>query len=426
MEFEVRLRTLHPYQQLIKDAPFKRKIVRAGRRGGKTVLAADIACDTFMKGLRCLYASPTKEQIDAFWYEVCRAFRAPIDGGVLRKNETEHIIELPETKTRIRAKTAWNADMLRGDYADVLILDEFQLMNEETWDKVGAPMLMDNNGDAYFFYTPPSLHTRSVTKARDPRHASKLFQRARASSNGRWAAFHFTSTDNPYLSSAALSSITDDMSHLSYRQEILAEDVEEVAGALWKRDLLDRTRVTLVPQLFRVVVGVDPPGGATECGIVTCGIGMIDGVLHGYILNDVSAACSPEEWAGRSVGAYREFKADRIVAEANYGGDMVENTVRETARNLGEDVSFKMVHAARGKAVRAEPIVAIFEQGRCHLVGEHAFLEEELCTWVPGVSKDSPNRLDAMVWALTELMLDLEPEAQNVVYDAMQLVQLEY
>ena len=103
------------------------------------------------------------------------------------------MIERPGSDQRIRAKTAWNADTLRGDYADLLILDEWQLMNEEAWEVVGAPMLLDNNGDAVFIYTPPSLHSRSTSKARDPRHAAKLFQRAQADTTGRWEVFHFTS-----------------------------------------------------------------------------------------------------------------------------------------------------------------------------------------------------------------------------------------
>src|SRR5665648_471414 len=96
----------------------------------------------------------------------------------------------------------------RGDYADLLILDEFQLMSESAWDEVGAPLLLDNNGDAVFIYTPPSLHSRSASKARDPQHAAKLFKRAAADTSGRWATFTFSSHENPYLSKVALADIT--------------------------------------------------------------------------------------------------------------------------------------------------------------------------------------------------------------------------
>ena len=177
---EVILRRPHDLQQQIRDNPAKRKIIRAGRRGGKTVVAATICVEKFLQGLRPLYAAPTSDQLDTFWFEVKRALQAPIDMGIFKKNETEHTIELPSTKQRIKGKTAWNSDTLRGDYSDYIVLDEFQLMDEESWHVVGAPMLLDNNGDALLIYTPPSLSSKSVTKARDPQHAAKLFKKAEA------------------------------------------------------------------------------------------------------------------------------------------------------------------------------------------------------------------------------------------------------
>ena len=146
--------------------------------------------------------------------------------GYLKKNESEHYIERPGTEQRIKAKTAWDADSMRGDYADLLMLDEFHLMNEDTWEVIGAPMLLDNNGDAVFVYTPPSLRSAGISKARDPRHAAKLFKMAQTDTTGRWQAFHFTSHDNPHTSREALAEIARDMSTQSYRQEILAEDDE--------------------------------------------------------------------------------------------------------------------------------------------------------------------------------------------------------
>lgn len=402
-EYTVHLRLPHAKQDIIRLSKAKRKVVRAGRRGGKTVVAATICVDRFLDGQRPLYATPTSDQLETWWFEVKKALAEPIEAGVFKKNETEHTIELEGTKNRIKGKTAWNADMLRGDYTDFLVLDEYQLMNEDTWGVVGAPMLLDNDGDAMFIYTPPSLHSRSISKARDPRHAAKMFKRAEQDTTGRWQAFHFTSQDNPYISTEALRDIIQDMSQLSYRQEILAEDVEEVVGALWTRELIARSRITQYPTLVRIVVGVDPPGGRTECGLVTAGLGQ-DG--HGYILEDRSLRGSPDTWADAVLTAYNRNQADRVVGEANYGGDMVEATIMQAAKSRNQTVSYKSVHASRGKAVRAEPIVAAFEQGRIHLVGEFPFLEEELCTWVPGETRESPNRLDALVWALTELMLE--------------------
>jgi len=420
-EYIVKLRLPHAKQEEIRRSETKRKIVRAGRRGGKTVIAATICIDKFLKGLRPLYATPTSDQLDTWWFEVKRALAEPIEAGVFKKNETEHTIEREGTKNRLKGKTAWNADMLRGDYSDFLVLDEYQLMNEDTWEVVGAPMLLDNDGDAMFIYTPPSLHSRSVSKARDPRHAAKMFKRAQQNTSDRWEAFHFASHDNPYISSVALADITQDMTRLAYKQEILAEDIDEAPGALWNRELINQTRVVQYPDLVRIVVGVDPTGSrGNECGIMVAGLGN-DG--HGYILDDKSLLGSPGEWADAVLTAYNRNQADIVVGEANYGGDMVESTILQAAKNQGQIIRYKNVHASRGKAVRAEPVVASYEHNRLHHVGEFPYLEDEMVSWIPGESRDSPNRIDAMVWAITELMIsEPEPEENIIVYDAMEAV----
>jgi len=407
LEHNVILRRPHPVQQLIRNSPAKRKVVRAGRRGGKTVCAATICVEKFIQGLRPLYAAPTSDQLDTFWYEVKKALQEPIDAGVFKKNETDHTIERPGTKNRIKGKTAWDSNTLRGDYTDYLVLDEFQLMNEDTWGVVGAPMLLDNDGDAMFIYTPPSLSTRSITKARDPQHAAKMFQKAQSDTSGRWGAFHFTSFDNPHISKNALEEITGDMTNLAYRQEILAEDIEEVPGALWTRKLLSKSRVTEYPDLVRIVVGVDPTGSQhNETGIVVAGK---DATGHGYVLDDKSLLGTPGEWGDAVITAYNRNDADAIVAEVNYGGDMVESNIMGIAESSNQICRYKNVHASRGKAVRAEPIVARYEKGIIHHIGEFPALEDEMVSWVPGESKYSPNRVDALVWALTELFIP-QPE----------------
>ncbi len=223
-KLQAHLHTLHPPQRAFVENKAKRKVARAGRRGGKTVGAAEMAVQSFLDGHRVLYATPTAEQMGRFWYEVKWSLQEAIDAGVYRVNETEHFIEQTGTLNRIKAKTAWNADTLRGDFADLLILDEHQLMDEDTWGVVGMPMLADNNGDAVFIYTPPSLRSAGVSKARDPRHAAKLFETAQKDKTGLWATFHWTSYDNPNISQEALKLMAVDMSREAYRQEILAED----------------------------------------------------------------------------------------------------------------------------------------------------------------------------------------------------------
>lgn len=396
--YQISLPIPHPKQAEFIYCKTPRIVCRAGRRSGKTVGVSILAVEAFLEGKRILYCAPTQDQLGRFWIEISRALVEPIAAGVFYKNETLHIIERSGTEQRIKAKTAWSADTLRGDYADVLILDEYQLMDEDAWGVVGAPMLLDRDGSAVFIYTPPSLHSRSISKARDSQHAAKLFQRAQADTSGRWQVFHFASHDNPHISQVALAEITQDMTHLAYRQEILAEDLDAAPGALWTREILDVGRVTETPDFERVVVAIDPSATAygDEAGIIVAGKAGDDF----YPLADCSVQGSPLVWATAAVTAYHLYHADRIVAEVNNGGEMVELTLRMVDANI----PYKAVSASRGKQVRAEPIAAIYEQGRGHHVGAFGALEDELCQWTPGDA--SPNRLDALVWAGTELMLD--------------------
>lgn len=325
-ELTINLPRPHEKQARFVDSQSKRIVVRAGRRGGKTVGVGIRAVKRFLAGRRILYGSPTADQIQRFWTTITTALAEPIEAGIFKKNETLHTIELLGTEQRIRAKTCWNADTLRGDYCDDLILDEWQLMNEDTWEIVGAPMLLDNDGDATFIYTPPSLKSRSTSKANDPQHAAKLFKKAKADTTGRWETFHFTSHDNPHVSATALEAITSDMSSLAYRMEINAEDVDEAPGALWTRTIIEANRTETCPELDRIAIGVDPSAttGGDEAGIITAGIAGQDG----YLIEDNTIRGSPTTWATAAVSAYHRHEADCIVAESNNGGEMVALTIK--------------------------------------------------------------------------------------------------
>lgn len=186
------------------------------------------------------------------------------------------------------------------------------------------------------------------------------------------------------------------------RQEIMGELLEDIPGALWERKRVDELRVKKPPELTRIVVAIDPAmtsgEDADETGIVVAGLGD-DG--DGYVLTDRTCRMSPAGWGNRAITALDEFTGDRIVAEVNNGGDMVEHTLRSIRRS----VPYKAVHASRGKRARAEPIAALYEQGRIHHVGSHPDLEDQMCTYVPDGVDYSPDRVDALVWALTDLML---------------------
>jgi phage terminase large subunit-like protein len=187
------------------------------------------------------------------------------------------------------------------------------------------------------------------------------------------------------------------------RQELNAEILDDIEGALWTRATIDNARVSTAPDLVRIVVGVDPAVTAgedsDETGIVVVGQGVD---MQYYVLTDRTCRLSPDGWARRAVEAFREFEADRIIGEVNNGGDLVEAVVGHAAKHLGVQIAYKSVRASRGKAVRAEPVAALYEQGRVHHVGSLAALEDQLCGWVPGAGDRSPDRMDALVWALTE------------------------
>jgi len=183
------------------------------------------------------------------------------------------------------------------------------------------------------------------------------------------------------------------------RQELYGEILDNVEGALWTREMIETARVDSAPPLVRVVVAIDPAvtSAATsdETGIVAAGIGNNGDY---YILDDKSLRASPDAWARQAVMLYHEYKADKIIAETNNGGDMVIMLLKQ----VDASVPTKKVTATRGKQLRAEPISSLYEQGRVHHVGYFADLEVQMCEWTP-LSNESPDRLDALVWALTEL-----------------------
>nr|WP_326525717.1 terminase family protein [Sphingomonas sp.] len=212
--------------------------------------------------------------------------------------------------------------------------------------------------------------------------------------------------DNPHLPTSFVEAVTADYAGTRLgRQELDGELIEEVAGALWTRAGIEACRVKRRPALVRVVVAVDPPAsaGGDACGIVAVGLGA-DGL--GYVIADASVAgLSPEGWARAVARCFARVKADRVVAEKNQGGDMVMSVLK--AANAGLPVT--LVHASRGKAVRAEPVAALYEAGRVRHVGAFPALEDEMCGIVAGGGYEgpgrSPDRADALVWGLTELML---------------------
>lgn len=256
----IKLPAPHLNQRRIEGHPAKRKVIPAGRRGGKTTLAGRLAVKQFFRGRRVLLASTTQDQADAFWFKVKTWLQPAIEAGHLYKNETKRIISFSEDAEkyfldeqdkalerikrgpdpeaaaravraaaqryaagagfgRIKVKTAYNADGLRGDYADFLVLDECAKLAEDAWKTVGAPMLLDNDGDAWFIGTPRRKNWFYHLFLKDP-------DLANLDPTKRWKSFTFSSLDNPYLTPEGLAEITEDMTDEDYQQEILAQFLE--------------------------------------------------------------------------------------------------------------------------------------------------------------------------------------------------------
>lgn len=198
-----------------------------------------------------------------------------------------------------------------------------------------------------------------------------------------------------------IESVLNTLSQRQQKRFRFGEFVDDVEGALWTYDIIDRFRVSIAPDFKRIVIGVDPSGTATqtsdEAGIV---VSAIDFEGHGYILDDVSGVMTPNQWGTLAIKMYYKWKADRIIAETNQGWDMVKTIIH----NIDNSVPVKAVHASRGKVARAEPIVALYERGMVHHVGMLAKLEDEMTTWDAREEKISPGRIDALVWGLSDMM----------------------
>jgi len=226
-----------------------------------------------------------------------------------------------------------------------------------------------------------------------------------------------TTAENPHLDASVKRALFEDYGNTRLgRQELYGEILEDVESALWKESIIDRNRLSIMqqPEHYDLkVVGVDPAaGGANEHGIVVCGRvnryrAHLDhpysNMPHGFVLDDMTCTGSPNQWAKAAIAAYRQHECNYIVAERNNGGEMVQNTIH----GIDPNVPVKLVWATRGKARRAEPISMLDEQGRTHHIGSFPDLEQQMCEFDPVDPDDawSPDRMDAMVWAMTELMV---------------------
>lgn len=291
--------------------------------------------------------------------------------------------------SKLHMISADEPDRARGLNLSGAWLDEFAAWRyEETWTAGLAPALRVGNPKVVITTTP---------------RPTKLIKEFTSRTDGSVVVTRGSTFDNAAnLSPAALQElrVRYEGTRLG-RQELFGEILLDNPDSLWSWESIDSTRVKEAPELVRIVVAIDPAvtsgEDSDETGIVVVGKGA-DG--RGYVLADRSCRDTPLGWAKRAVSAFEEFRADRIVAEKNQGGDLVEQTIRA----VSPTIPYKGVIAKQGKRLRAEPVAALYEQGRISHVGTLGKLEDQMTSWVPD-SGYSPDRLDALVHAITELGL---------------------
>ncbi len=324
------------------------------------------------------------------------------DSGILSVHPVDFRPHYEPSKRRLTwpngaVATLYNAvepDQLRGPQHDAAFCDELAKWRyaRETWDQLQFGLRLGNGPKQIITTTPRPIPVLKEILASPTTAVTK----------------GSTFDNRANLAPSFLTQVVSKYEGTRLgRQELNAEILDDLPGALWMRDQIDKHRVREAPEMVRVVVSIDPSGtrgqsdDGDDIGIVVAGKG-IDG--RGYVLADRTCKLSPAGWGKRAVSAFHEFSADRIIAERNFGGAMVEHVIRTTEPT----VPFKEVTASRGKVARAEPVAALYEQGRVSHVGSFAELEDQLCMIAPeGFSGEgSPDRADALVWALSELLVD--------------------
>ena len=386
--------------QIAPDGDWRTWLVLAGRGFGKTRAGAEwvrqVACGPtpLAAGRHKRIAIVAETAADA------RDVLVEGESGILAVHPAAFRPLYEPSKRRLTwpngaTATLFNAvepDQLRGPQHDAALCDELAKWRyaRDTWDQLQFGMRLGMHPQVVVTTTPRPIAVLREIMA----DAGTVITRGSTMDNAANLAPSFMSAVVDRYAGTRLG-----------RQELNAEMLDDVPGALWTRDMIDKARIRNAPELRRVVVAVDPSGtsGSDEgddIGIVVAGLGM-DG--RGYVLADMTCQLSPEGWARRVAEAYSTFGADRIVAERNFGGAMVEAVIRTANPKL----PVKMVTASRGKIARAEPVAALYEQGRISHIGSHPQLEDQMCLMRPdGYAGDgSPDRADALVWAITELML---------------------
>lgn len=391
--------------QLAPDGDWQTWLILAGRGFGKTRTGAEWVRERVKAGTKRIHLiAPTASDARDVMVEgesgilsVCWAGDKTITGEPIGRPSYE------PSKRRLTwangaVATLFSAEepeRLRGPQSEAMWCDELAAWKylRDTWDMAMFGLRLGSKPQAIITTTPKPL---------------KIFRELIA--DPKTVVTRGSTFDNAAnLAGTFLKAVRDKYEGTRLgRQELYAEVMEEAEGALWTRAMIDAAHYRgELPEMARIVISVDPAITANEesaeTGIIAAGLGC-DGI--GYVLKDVSGRYSPGDWAKRAIALFDAFGADRVVAEGNQGGEMVRHTIQTERRNAPVTI----VHASRGKAARAEPVSALYEQNKVRHAGHLAALEDQLVTWEPLSGMPSPDRLDALVWAITELMVKSQPQ----------------
>ena len=377
----------HPGQVPPKDKAWFCYLMRSGRGGGKTRAGAEWILQRVRDGYQHIaLIGQTAADIRDTMVELGPS-------SIMKIARPEERPTYEPSKRRITFPngavattfTGEEPDQLRGPAHDTVWVDELAKFKypEETWDNMEMGLRLGNNPQVFVTTTPRAI---PIIK-RLVKDSSTIDVKFSTMQNAENLSPLFLQRMKERYEGTRIG-----------RQELEGEILDDNPNALFNREIIEAQRVRKAPPLIRIVVGVDPAvtsgESSDETGIVTAGLAA-DGQV--YVLGDNSLRASPLEWARAVVRGYNEHNADRVIGEVNNGGDLVEMNLRQVDRAI----PFKAVHASRGKHIRAEPIAALYEQGKVHHMGTFPQLEDQMCEWEPG--EKSPDRMDALVWAITEL-----------------------
>lgn len=374
-------------EQLAPNTAWRTWLLMAGRGFGKTRCGSEFVIDEVRQGRARRVALVGRTAAD------CRDVMVEGQSGILACSPDDFRPEYEPSKRRLTwpngavasTYSADKPDQLRGPQHDLAWADELAAWQRwDSWDQLQFGMRLGDNPRTIVTTTPRPLTALKRLADADDTHVT----RGRTSDNMHNLAASFIAAIHDRYAGSTLG-----------RQELEGELLSELPGALFARRDIEENRCKDAPSMQRIVVAIDPATtskeGSDESGIVVVGMAGRDF----YVLADLSFKGTPEKVCRRAIEAYNDFRADRIVVEANQGGD----TWRTIIEGINPTVAIKSVHASRGKQARAEPVGARYEQARVHHVGIFERLEDQLCNYVPSMTRESPDRLDALVWAVTEL-----------------------